>query len=107
MKVFAVGTIKIDFNNKVLNSRLWFLFKYFEDAHNCIINNSCDIFENYYNFGLIEEVELIDDYSTGSVKSYQQWWYEARYNKGITEDPQIIKIDIPNSFKNITNWWVG
>lgn len=68
--IYAVGTLFIDYNEnlKYLNvkdKRLWYLFKNLDEAKSCILNNSSDIFEYYYNYALIERCYLIDHCKKG------------------------------------------
>jgi len=104
MKIYAMGVMLLDFELRyvVRSTRLWALYKRFNDAEKTILTNSGDIFEFYYNYALIEEVSVIP--SRGKFEFPKQWWYYADYSSG---DLIISKVDVPKPLENTFCWWVG
>lgn len=110
IKVYASGVMYIDHANPWSNrsSRLWTLYAKFEDAERSIMENGGDLFENYYNYALIEEHFLIDPSASPSgFYGIPQWWYHADYSHGDKYHPHITKIEAPEWAKNVCNFWVG
>jgi hypothetical protein len=113
-KVYAVGVIHAELIDnrdpkepvwKIQSSRLWSLFSSFEMAQNKILHNYGDIFENYYNFGLIEEITLADSVNQqGSYPTPPQWWYQASV---VEDNCLIIPIPRPNMNCQIECFLVG
>lgn len=120
MFVYALGVLQVNqsadssISSFIKEQRLWYIFKNFEDAEKCVLENQSDIFEGYYNMALIEEVYLHDYSPAPSLSSNDgvwtrnQWWYQADYLSEYPErDPIITKIDKPKILENTTRFWVG
>jgi len=123
MQVYALGVMQIEYDHRskdedppsfiIKTERLWGLYSSFELAEDAILNNRGDLFEYYYNLGLIEEVTVLgNDTQYISTFPKNRWWYLAEYEKNLNgpfglSEPKISKIDCPDFFKNIFNFWVG
>lgn len=106
--VFAVGVIKANLSESsdrfVLDSRLWYLFSSFEHAERCVLENETDIFENYYNLALIEEISILDKKPIWQAP--KQWWYRAQYVDDYSTC-SVEQIDAPQRAENVVCFWVG
>jgi hypothetical protein len=110
-KIYAVGVISFKNDHSVLNdNRLWSLFKNFESAEKCVLENQGDIFECYYDRALIEEVPVIEDNDNSELYDIipKQYWYEADFSDpdGVNY-PIIKKIPAPLHANCMKRFWVG
>lgn len=117
MKVYSVGVIQADLSDNagkfIKEQRLWYLFKNFEDAEKCVLENHGDIFECDYDYAVIEET-YVHDYSNPAKDGElayvpEQWWYHAEYsttNRWET-DPIICKVNRPKCMENVCYIWIG
>jgi len=103
MKVYAAGVLSVISPQSADNTRLWALFDNFEAAEQTIMTNCGDFFESYYNYALIEEIDILSHIGLYTELS-RQWWYKAEFND---DNIAISKIDIPLDFQNVSHWWVG
>ena len=105
--IYAMGVLNVDFSARryVKDQRLWQLYKKFEDAEQCVLSNNGDIFEQYYNYALIEEVKIIplSKKELQKLSVPKQWWYKADYHTDVV----ISKIEVPEQFKHMCYWWIG
>lgn len=105
-KVYAVGTLKCNTNPTatrfVEESRLWYLMSSLQNAEQTILHNDGDLFEDYFNFGLIEEVILADTQRNAGYIVPNQYWF---YRDPTTEI--ITAVEKPKVIENIVCFWVG
>ena len=103
-KIYAVGALNISLPQySVKDTRLWVLIDNFESAELTVLSNCGDFFEGYYNYALIEEIEVNSTVSI-HTKLPKQWWYQAKY---VEDDMIVSRIEMPPEFKHISHWWVG
>lgn len=111
--VYALGALKINFNSlkNVQSHRLWALYSDFDIAEKAVLENRGDLFEDYYNYALIEEVCVLPKKDEWFDFPPKQWWYKVEYNINAESDteskPSVFKIDVPKEFENVCYWWVG
>jgi hypothetical protein len=116
--VFGVLQVDLSSTTKRLikDQRLWYMFKNFEDAEKCVLENQSDLFEYHYNMALIEEVHLLDFSNQNdkdeTIFARKQWWYRITYYNHPTNDdieikPTIEQVDVPSIFENTCRFWVG
>lgn len=107
-KVYAVGCLEIDFSEKAkklfLDQRLWYLFSDFISAEKFILKNNLNIFENNFNFAVIEEIELVGE-SSFCLEVPKQWWYSP--TRQYQEVISVEATEAPPCVKNISYIWVG
>lgn len=114
MKIYAMGVLQMR-NGSCKNERLWALYKTFEDAQRAVLSNEGDIFECYYNYAMIEEIELIESKSSNEYigpqyNSFQkQWWYTTKYlEDNIPFEYYCLVEKIESPFPSNTIYtWVG
>lgn len=76
------------------------IFTSFEDAEKAVLENNLDWIEHFYNYAVIEEID-IGMYPT----SLNQYWY---YVKGNPESDYVISsCDPPECYKNDRNFGIG
>jgi hypothetical protein len=69
-----------------------------------ILYNQGDLFECYYNYGVIEKVELCPHTYMRRAEVIQ--WFKGIWSKDHPNEPkEIVKCDPPEWAKNIVNWW--
>jgi len=107
MNIYAMGVMQLDFElrNPIRSTRLWELYRRFDDAEETVLLNRGDIFEYYYNYALIEEVAVVP--SRGKYTIPKQQWYYADYYTKDKFSVVVSKVDVPKQFKNTFCWWVG
>jgi hypothetical protein len=115
MIIFALGVFKIKNVNgrvesgNIQHRRLWMMTTEFKDAEECVLQNQGDIFENDYNFALIEDVNVLEpNVPSGTYATVpKQWWYQANRKDDSDEIVSIVHINAPEDFEGICHWWVG
>jgi hypothetical protein len=120
-KVYALGVLQIDTNpdarRTIKEERLWHLFASFEEAEQAMLSNSGDLFEYYYNYGLIEEIYVIDSTDKPEPGEIawppQEWWYFADYTINPPDErtnwsePVIKACEKPAVLDRCVHFWVG
>lgn len=108
-KVYAVGCLEIDLSENpkklFLEQRLWYMCPDFATAEKAILANELDMFENNFNFALIEEISLLGAGEHPYADIPKQWWYGAT-----RKDYEVVLIEpvaAPTCVKNIAYFWVG
>lgn len=111
-KIYALGTLKIQEVSKddysIKGDHLCTLYAKFEDAEKAILENKGDIFENYYNYALIEETWVIDHSVPTDTKDWfppKEWWYKATWDD--EGEIKIEKCEKPESLDRIVYFWTG
>ena len=112
-KVYAVGTLQIREVNKedysIKSDHLCALYARFEDAEKAVLENRGDIFENYYNYALIEETWVIDhSVPNEEAKNWfppKEWWYKASWDD--EGEITIEKTTKPESLDRVVFFWTG
>lgn len=90
-------------NDYFLGDRVWGWYRTIKDCEFAIENNVGDLFEYYYNYACIEEVQAGIWAETKVIQ-----WYKATYTKQNTEQgPDIVKCDPPPYAKNACNFTMG
>lgn len=110
MKIYAVGCLKIK-EGEIQSSRLWWLFSSFERAEDSILSNDFDIFEHYYNYALIEEVQVVDLYSEeekndASPLHHKEFWYRGTYDKVDVNTVHVESTEKPEFLSGTCNFFV-
>jgi len=117
-KVYAVGCLQIDetpnAKRTIKEDQLWHLFAKFEDAEECVLGNSGDLFECNFNYALIEETYVINPSDPPKEDELltmpREWWYFADHSKGNEEnlfEPEISACEKPKCLKNCVYFWIG
>lgn len=97
-RIYVITVIYFD-GKRIKESRRWGWTCSIEKAHDVIINNEADIFEDDYNLAVIEETNSNIPPQTKDIA-----WYKAyRGYDTIT----IELIERPKEMKNITNFGLG
>ncbi len=103
--IFVISVINYE-KDRIKDDRTWGWFHTFKDAENIVLNNSGDIFEVYYNYAVIEEVEP-GFYHVNKVRG----WYKADYENRMKDrpnSPTVIKCKRkPNFAKSTCNFTMG
>lgn len=91
-KIYVIWVVQLNEEGLNINrhtiQRTWGWFSKFEDAEDIVLNNKGDIFEFYYNYACIEEVE------EGLYTSHKViGWYQANY---IDSDKNVFKMELEN-----------
>ncbi len=92
------------YREKSNSTRVWYLCSDFETAEKIVLNNESDIFEYYYDYAIIEEIEVVVKGKACTNKEPKQWWYKAEYKDGNVTVEKCLVLD---RHKNICNWSIG
>ena len=84
------------------NSRCVGYYKTFEDADKIVRKNCGDIFEWFYNYVVIEKVE-VGLYPV----CMERWFYSVNYENEYYKNATFKPIDEPKSVKHIINFAIG
>ena len=112
-KVYALGVLKIQEINKedysIKSDHLCSLYARFEDAEKAVLESKGDMFENYYNYALIEETWVID-HSVPFDKNEnwfppKEFWYKATFDE--ENEIHVEKCDKPDSLDRVVYFWTG
>ena len=82
-------------NSKIVDSRRWGWYETLEDAEKVVLENESNIFENYYDYAVIEEMP------EGALAcSKNEWWY-------LYKNDMVSKCKKPKKFFQVCNFCLG
>ena len=101
--VYSVVTVRVPLDEKEpTSSRLVGLFVEKEDAREIIRNNMGDIFEYYYRYAVIEQVELNRLYPVDTTEPPE--WYIWEGSVENSDEGRYVPCAIPEKFHNVIGW---
>lgn len=80
------------------NRRCWGFFDNFEEAEQAVIDNDADIYEEEYEYAVLEEQHM----GTIAMGTGRMFWY--KFNR---RTEKYEKIDPPVWSQNIAHWGIG
>lgn len=102
--IYTVTTVPFNFPHK--DKTTVGFFETFQDAHDHVVGNSCDIAEEgYYRYAVIEEYES-GIYMVPQLERWYEWSEDRKHSKEnfLISPGYVQRLERPRKFRNVCCW---